>query len=58
MDGDDARTERPVPPRPKSTDDRPVLPGVSRDETAEGWGERPDQRDDEWYQRERPPHHE
>jgi len=30
---------------------------VSRDETDEGWGDRPTGRDDEWYRRERPPHH-
>lgn len=41
------------------TDDEPVLPRVTRDEAAGGWGERPDDdRSDDWYLRERPPHHE
>ena len=40
-------------------DDEPVLPRVTRDEAAGGWGERPDDdRSDDWYLRERPPHHE
>jgi hypothetical protein len=39
-------------------DDEPVLPVVSRDETREAWGDEHDGRDDEWYRRERPPHHE
>jgi hypothetical protein len=30
---------------------------VSRDETDVGWGDAPGRRDDEWYLRERPPHH-
>ncbi len=38
----------------------PVLPDVTRDERDEGWGDDPreSRRDDEWYRRERPPHHE
>ena len=39
-------------------DDEPVLPQASRDERDEGWGDGPAQRDDAWYERERPPHHE
>jgi hypothetical protein len=35
-----------------------VLPEVSRDEQDVGWGDEPGERDDEWYRRERPPHHE
>jgi len=34
-----------------------VLPTVSRDETGEGWGDESGARDDDWYRRERPPHH-
>jgi hypothetical protein len=52
--GDDRRA--PDDGRSAADDDRPVLPDVSRDETAEGWGEPPDARDDDWYRRERPPH--
>ena len=41
------------------TDD-PVLPDVSADDRDEGWGEDPHagRRDEQWYRRERPPHHE
>jgi hypothetical protein len=42
----------------RGADDRPVLPTVSRDEQDVGWGDEPGERDAEWYQRERPPHHE
>jgi hypothetical protein len=38
--------------------DGPVLPDVTRDEQDIGWGDEPNERDDEWYRRERPPHHE
>jgi hypothetical protein len=52
---------RPVPPdpaaRPAASDAEPVLPSVTRDEREVGWGDEPGQRDDEWYLRERPPHH-
>jgi hypothetical protein len=34
-----------------------VLPDVSSDELDVGWGEEPAERDDDWYRRERPPHH-
>jgi hypothetical protein len=39
-------------------DDEPVLPAVTRDERAESWGEPSNERSDDWYQSERPPHHE
>lgn len=39
------------PPEP------PVLPDVTRNEVDDSWGESADDRD-EWYLRERPPHHE
>jgi hypothetical protein len=37
-----------------------VLPEVSSDERDLGWGDDPGagRRDDDWYRRERPPHHE
>jgi hypothetical protein len=58
------------PDRPRRTDDSrrapaepdepPVLPEVSGDERDIGWSEDPGggRRDEEWYRRERPPHHE
>jgi hypothetical protein len=47
--------DRPTAPRPEPA----VLPRTSNDEQDVGWGERPgsDDRDDDWYLRERPPHH-
>ncbi len=41
------------------TPDEPVLPALTRDELDVGWGDErtASQRDDEWYLRERPPHH-
>jgi hypothetical protein len=39
-------------------DDEPVLPDTTNDERDVGWGDEPAERDDEWYRRERPPHHE
>ncbi|HJQ43911.1 MAG TPA: hypothetical protein VJ831_12560 [Jatrophihabitantaceae bacterium] len=41
-----------------AADDEPVLPEVTRDERDEGWGDEPRERDADWYERERPPHHE
>jgi hypothetical protein len=43
-----------------ATADEPVLPDVSADDRDEGWGEDPHagRRDEQWYRRERPPHHE
>jgi len=44
-----------VPPEPE----QPVLPDVTADEEHVDWRERDDdQNRDEWYRRERPPHHE
>jgi hypothetical protein len=52
----DGQAEQSAPAR---RPEPPVLPQVSRDEEDRGWGDRPssDDRDDDWYQRERPPHH-
>ena len=48
-----------APRRPADdVDDAPVLPDVSRDETDVGWGDDSGARSDDWYHRERPPHHE
>lgn len=47
------RVGRPAP----AARDEPVLPDVSSDEQDIGWGDEPGERDDEWYRRERPPHH-
>jgi hypothetical protein len=45
--------------RPARPDrDEPVLPDVTRDEREVGWGDDSAERSDEWYRRERPPHHE
>jgi hypothetical protein len=40
-------------------DDEPVLPDITEDERDRGWGEDREsgRRDEEWYRRERPPHH-
>jgi hypothetical protein len=50
----------PAQPRSPRSDEaeKPVLPDVSSDELDVGWGDEPAERDDEWYRRERPPHHE
>jgi hypothetical protein len=49
-----------VEPRRRRDDDKPVLPDRTRDEHDVGWGDDPEsgRRDDDWYRRERPPHHE
>ena len=42
------------------SDERPVLPETTEDESAKGWGERPDEPDPDDVERfldERPPHH-
>jgi hypothetical protein len=57
MSGAREPSQRPRHP-PKPTDDEPVLPDVTRDERDEGWGDEARGRDEEWYRRERPPHHE
>lgn len=46
--------------RPNRREDEPVLPDVSSDEREVGWGEDREsgRRDEDWYRRERPPHHE
>jgi hypothetical protein len=44
-------------PAEPDDDETPVLPSVTRDEVDEGWGDESSQRDEEWYRRERPPHH-
>jgi hypothetical protein len=51
-------TDPKTPPRPE--DEEPVLPDVTSDEQDRGWGDDPNsgERDEEWYRRERPPHHE
>jgi hypothetical protein len=51
------RTRRDGGPDAASEDDAPVLPRLPRDEQDVGWGDEPAERDDEWYRRERPPHH-
>jgi len=50
-------TESPAA-RPRPARDEPVLPDVTRDERDVGWGDEPGERSDDWYRRERPPHHE
>jgi hypothetical protein len=50
--------DRREPTRRRTHDDEPVLPETTRDEQDVGWGDDPAERDDEWYRRERPPHHE
>jgi hypothetical protein len=54
--GDDA-AKTTSPAKPARRDDDPVLPDISRDEQDVGWGDEPSERDDDWYRRERPPHH-
>jgi hypothetical protein len=47
--------------KPSSPSDAPVLPDITTtDERSVGWGDDPEEqeRDGEWYRRERPPHHE
>jgi hypothetical protein len=51
-------------PRRADRDDHPVLPDVTEDERDVGWGDEAHtdrdsgRRDERWYRRERPPHHE
>lgn len=45
---------RPGPAR----DDEPVLPDRPERERDEAWGDSSGRRDEDWYRRERPPHHE
>jgi hypothetical protein len=51
--GQPAAPARPAAP----VDAAHLLPDVSRDETDEGWGERPDRSDDDRFLDEVPPHH-
>jgi hypothetical protein len=48
-----------MPSKIAAPSEPPVLPKTSRDDQDLGWGDRPnsDDRDDDWYRRERPPHH-
>lgn len=60
MSAEPDETRAPAEPpakRPGQPED-PVLPQISRDELDVGWGDEPGERDDDWYRRERPPHHE
>jgi hypothetical protein len=52
-----------APPPRREDDDAPVLPAITEDEREIGWGDDAgafdgERRDEEWYRRERPPHHE
>lgn len=53
-------TDRVTDPQPEPQQDgsAPVLPDITEDERDVGWGDEQPERDDEWYLRERPPHHE
>ncbi|MGN6606932.1 MAG: hypothetical protein ACTHMS_07975 [Jatrophihabitans sp.] len=55
MEGDARRTDQDAARRIRDRDE-PVLPDVPRDETSEGWGERDERRDEQWYREQRPPH--
>jgi hypothetical protein len=46
--------------KPSPSSDAPVLPDITTDERSVGWGDdlAEQERDGEWYWRERPPHHE
>ncbi len=56
--GRDAGNTGQPPAQPRADGDEPVLPGVSSDERDVGWGDEAAGRDEDWYRRERPPHHE
>jgi len=56
-DDEDATQPRSEPAARPAQREEPVLPDVSSDELDVGWGDEPSERDDEWYRRERPPHH-
>ncbi len=51
------RDAKPKPPRRSERADEPVLPDVSVDEGEIGWGDGSGRYSDDWYRRERPPHH-
>ena len=44
----------------RGRDEEPVLPDVAGEDRDDAWGDdaRATRRDDDWYRRERPPHHE
>lgn len=48
--------------RDRPREDEPTLPDITDDEREIGWGDDMaadhERRDEEWYRRERPPHHE
>jgi len=50
--------QRRAPADAPARGEQPVLPDRSPDDTDLGWGERDGtgERDDDWYERERPPH--
>lgn len=48
--------EKPERRKPTAPDREPVLPNRSKEDQDLGWGELPRDQDD-WYERERPPHH-
>jgi hypothetical protein len=54
----DRERDAALPRRKRPAREEPVLPDVTRDERDVGWGDEPSERDDDWYRRERPPHHE
>jgi hypothetical protein len=45
-------------PEPKPVMSSRSEPDITQDESDVGWGDEQPDRDDEWYLRERPPHHE
>lgn len=47
---------RPVRRRGRD-DDRPTIPDTAAEDSDAAWGDGPSARDDDWYRRERPPHH-
>jgi hypothetical protein len=50
--GESTGTERAAPAEPS------VLEAPAAEDHDEAWGDRSGARDDDWYERERPPHHE
>jgi hypothetical protein len=57
---DKHRTDPPQTAAKAVPAEEPVLPEVSGEDRDEGWGADPEvgRRDEQWYRRERPPHHE
>jgi len=56
VSADRPRDADPETPQQPATDDSPVIPERSRDDSDEGWGGGRDAEDDERFLRERPPH--